>query len=653
MSGARPSSPADMELAELASAPIPSETRPGVSYRLGRAIGRGGFAIACLAERIGPDGNYPVVLKISRPAIVASSDEMVMRVLKKEVVALGRLNERVPPTPFVVRLLDTGSLRIKDGGTWLALPWIAIEYVHGGIEGETLSKRVRYSIEHTGFAFDPARSANVVRQLALGLTEIHAAQVIHRDLKPSNVLCCGFGENEICKISDFGIARPTGVASTFGKMTLGSPGYVAPEQIHLRDEIGPWTDVFSFAAIVYFLLGGEKYFDVTSPVDGVFAAMADERKSLASSKALRPELRQRHDLLRGIDAVLARGTMSDPRGRFESAEAFARALLPWLDVGPASSHDAPRSSSMLLASETARGAPRDPAAWSWAARTAPTRETLIVAVAWDSDGHCLAPTTRGLSYWDGSRFCELTPAPAHPIHAVRRVGAGRWLLAGEGGSILDYGGDEAREVVRCPAPVTVMALDGQPDDILVLLARDASGGAVLHAAVGRHWLKPLSIEPAAAASGLARLGRETWLVAGRTRQGGGFAAVYRPLEWRLDVVASFDDAALVAAAGQAELGRAVAVGGSHVVRVDGDAVEKLDLGAGVTLSACALDVLGGEWFAGTGLVWFAAGDGTAPRRVYENPRFVAPFVSLHADVGRFTAVSVDAAVLEANSPRQS
>src|SRR5258706_1506838 len=102
--------PGAEEIAQIVSAPIASEAYPGVSYTLEQVIGRGGFALACRALRRGPDASFPVVLKIMRPSVVVQSGEMGLRVLKKEVVALGRLNERVPPTPFVVRLIDTGTL---------------------------------------------------------------------------------------------------------------------------------------------------------------------------------------------------------------------------------------------------------------------------------------------------------------------------------------------------------------------------------------------------------------------------------------------------------------------------------------------------------------------------------------------------------------
>src|SRR5688572_30236174 len=91
---------------------IQSELQRGVSYRLERQIGEGGMGSAHLALRQAPDGLSPVVVKLVRPAFGPNSDRAAALVVQKESVALGRLNERVPPCPFVVRLVDTGAFQM-------------------------------------------------------------------------------------------------------------------------------------------------------------------------------------------------------------------------------------------------------------------------------------------------------------------------------------------------------------------------------------------------------------------------------------------------------------------------------------------------------------------------------------------------------------
>lgn len=640
----------DVTLSLLGGAPLRSENRAEVSYSVERTIGRGGFAYAVLATRHAPDGTAPVVLKIMRPETVAQDGDMVMRLFKKEVVALGRLNERVPPAPFVVRLLDTGVTSVFHDGRRLDLPWLCIEHVHGGVEGETLSKRVRYAIKHTGYALDPERVALLTKQLSTALSEIHAAQITHRDFKPSNVLCCGFGASEVVKVSDFGIARPTGMVSTFGELTLGSPGYVAPEQVHLRDEIGPATDVFSFAAVIFFMLTGEKYFDVKSALDGVMVAAQPGRRSLTSAPALSPELAARPEACRAIDTALAHATAADPRHRFRTAGELAASVVPWLVVGPGSGRPSQRLITSVLSARTERVGERDPKAWSWALRQSPGSTRVVVDVAWESDGHCLVATPAGLSFWDGRDWTDLVPPPVWPIHMVRRLGAGRFLLSTEAGRLHAYAAGGTAEVLACPEPErTLTAFAGDLDDVAVMVGVRADASPALFTHCGRHWLRPVPVEGAASIPGLARLDGERWLVTGRTRAGGAFAATFFPLEWRLEPLASPHAPALVCCASQPERGVALAAGGHHVVRVGPAGKSEVVLASGAHWSSCAVDVLGGEWVAGAGSVWFSPGEGAPWAEVWSDRTSKAPFVGIHADADRVVLVSADGGVLEGHA----
>src|SRR5262245_54459787 len=90
---------------------LPSETTPGVTYRLERRLGEGGTAVAYFAERESREGKSPAVVKVILPTVMQQAGDTARMVVQKEAVALGRLNERVPTCPFVVRLMDVGSLQ--------------------------------------------------------------------------------------------------------------------------------------------------------------------------------------------------------------------------------------------------------------------------------------------------------------------------------------------------------------------------------------------------------------------------------------------------------------------------------------------------------------------------------------------------------------
>ncbi|HEX3595311.1 MAG TPA: serine/threonine-protein kinase, partial [Polyangiaceae bacterium] len=307
----------------LAGLVIGSETSPGVKYRLVSPLGEGGMGVAFYAVRESPEGVTPAVLKVVKPDIVGTAGPTALLMIQKEAIALGRLNERVPPTPFVVRFMDTGTVVLRTLNN-IELPWIAVEYVHGGVEGTTLEERVDYSVQNTRYAFDAARAERTIECLSEGLLAIHDVGVIHRDLTPGNILCCGFGANEVPKIADFGIARPAGIQATFGYVLLGTPGYAAPEQSFSSEgDIGPWTDVFSFACLIFYALTGEMYFDANNFAKALLMQRDTKRRSLLETSALSPELRDHPSLCRSIDQVLGQATTVNPTHRLPDARVLA------------------------------------------------------------------------------------------------------------------------------------------------------------------------------------------------------------------------------------------------------------------------------------------------------------------------------------------
>jgi serine/threonine protein kinase len=623
---------------------IESEVQPGVRYFLERHVGEGGMGQAYLARREAPDGAGPVVIKIVRPSVGEGriSPELLAQ---KEAVALGRLNERVPPCPFVVRFIDTGSTVIFG---IIPTPWIAIEYVHGGVEGTTLEDRLTYSLHKTKFAFDPVRAAHAVRCLASGLSAIHAVGVIHRDLTPGNVLCCGFGEGEIFKISDFGLARPEGLGRTFTGLGVGTIGYAAPEQSAESGVVTPQTDVFALACVIHYLLAGAHYFAGESPLSAYAAMQSKERASLLDAPLVSPELRERPDACRAIDRALARATSSSPAERPRTADELAAAILPWLGDQPSG----PRSSRRLVGTIVGVSPPSDLAGYSWVIRQKPRDDLIVLSAAWDTDGHCFAFTPDGPLFWNGQSWAgksgTLADLPRGMTFA-RRSEAGGWLVGGAAGTLAMLDANGLRDVIQANDPrVEFLDGSGQLDDLVIAVGRRSGEPLSLWALSGGRWLKPLPLPGVASVASLARLDDTQFLVSGRYASGHGFAALYLPTQWELSELTVPTTRAFVASVTNLEREIGLVVGSEgHVLRIDTGGVIATRVHGGPDLSAAALDVLDREWVTSLGTLWtraFALGESFRP--AWSDSQWSAPFVSLMADAGLIVAMTADGGIVE-------
>jgi serine/threonine protein kinase len=628
-------------------------TSSSASYRIGKRVGDGGMAVAFFTMRSTPEGKCPVVVKIMRPSIIRQSAPNAWLVFEKETVALGRLNERVPTTPFVVRLIDTGVIAVEQDGRRLDLPWLAVEYVHGSVEGATLTERVKYSVRATKHAFDPARAVRAIDCLAKGIDAIHEVGIIHRDIKPPNVLCCGFGDGEIFKIADFGVARPIGMAATFGGMVVGTPGYAPMELIALNQQVGPWTDVYSFAATIFYLLAGEPYFRARTVGDAIAAARDPKRRSVLEAAALCPELRQREKACREIDHVLARATAIRGADRPQSASDLAASLLGWLSMDARDAASLQKRADRL----THQNVPASSSGWSWINRQNPGHGPMIRDVSWDGDGQCLAATDRGLAFWNGTSWREAPlqglPNPSG-IRFVHRTGPGTWIVGGDGATFCTYTRDGVSAIMTgSDNSISFRHFSGALDDVAVGVGVRLGAPPMLYALVGRRWLKPLPLHQVAVVSSLARVGDARWLVTGRGTDGRGLAAIYSPLDWQIDrfdpgIVTEFSSCEGLLDRG---VGLCSGTGGSVLwVGPSGGRLEQL--GTKRDLSAAAIDVTGRRWAGGAGHLWSReSGDGTQDpwTCLWDDRNWTAPIASIFADIGMVVAVTADGGIVEGQS----
>ena len=700
----------DDQLEILSGVSIPSELAPRVTYRIVSTAGAGAMFISYYAVRCAPEGECPVVVKVLRPSFVRQFGPTASLVVKKEAVALGRLNERVPPTPFVVRLIDTGTLQVEQGGLRFELPWIAIEYVHGGAQGTTLAERVNGSMESTGYAFDPVRAARAVECLTSGVTAVHEVGVIHRDVTANSVLCCGSGEDEVFKISDFGLARPSGLKGTLVGTLVGTLGTAPPEILaNEATSIGPWSDVFSLAAVIYFLLTGEPYFPETSKGNALMAALSPARRSILEARGLHPTLRSQEHACRSIDFVLGWSTAGRAEDRLQEAAALAAMLLPHLrvapvlalpahgeeDIGPKTirrsvadflgdepvpielrralgitSMSSPRvklpdaageggasSGREDMEPQTVRRPSSAPETWNWTTLHHPGSVGVIRSVAWDGYGRCLAATTDGLLFWNGTSWAAATAEGLkHPagIRFVRRIGPGRWLVGGDNSTLAIYTTGGVSGVLQVPGePRCFVSLSGDLDDLAVLVSTAESGPPAIHAFVAKRWLRPFMLDGVSLLSSLARVEDERWMITGRSVDGGGLVGIYSPLDWNMERLLTPNVRAFLASAGQPETGVGLA-GGSEgaVVWRTGQRVFSETIDPSYDLSAAALGTDGRAWVAGGGRIWLQRGQGaTSPAPsfwdcVWAEDSWLGPIVSLFTDLGVVVAMTADGGIVE-------
>ncbi|MEO3873561.1 transporter substrate-binding domain-containing protein [Nonomuraea sp. B12E4] len=199
------------------------------SFRLSGRIGEGGQGIVYLGVN---DQGERAAIKLLH--VKFSGDTIARSRFARELKAAERV------ASFCTARVIEADL---DGDT----PYIASEYIDG--------RALREIVETDG----PLRGTALDR-LAIGtataLTAIHHASIVHRDFKPDNVLIAADGP----RVVDFGIARIIDSTGTITSRAIGTPAYMAPEQI-AGDDIGPYTDVFSWGATIAFAATGQAAFE--------------------------------------------------------------------------------------------------------------------------------------------------------------------------------------------------------------------------------------------------------------------------------------------------------------------------------------------------------------------------------------------------------
>jgi tetratricopeptide (TPR) repeat protein/tRNA A-37 threonylcarbamoyl transferase component Bud32 len=288
---------------------VPSEqTLIAGRYRLLRRLGAG--AMGAVYEAIDHETERRRAIKVMHAHTLDRAD--LRERFRLEAKVAGRVE-----SPFLVDVLDAG---VGQDGT----PFLVMEL----LRGEDLRRRLD-RVEH----FPPAEALRYVEQTALALDRVHAAGIVHRDLKPAN-LFLEEREHEPprVKVLDFGIAKLIeGLSASETTSSAGTPAYMAPEQLRGRG-ITPAVDVYALGMIAFTLLVGAPYWEEerTHARDIVEMALiiVEGPQEPAGVRAARRGVA----LPKAFDAWFAKAAAAEPRLRFESAGAAARALAEALEV---------------------------------------------------------------------------------------------------------------------------------------------------------------------------------------------------------------------------------------------------------------------------------------------------------------------------------
>jgi serine/threonine protein kinase len=203
--------------------------------------------------------------------------------------------------PAIVRFVSHGTL--PDGRPFLVMEWL---------EGVPLSRRLKHQLLTIG------ETLTVAAGIADALGAAHAMGVVHRDLKPANIHLVD-SSIEQPKLLDFGIAsaRGTHAELTDTRAILGTPGYMAPEQIQSSKYAGPPADVFSLGCVMFKCLTGRVPYEGKNTVDVIVSMMTRPPLSLS-------ELR--HDATRPLEGLLSRMLDRDPANRPQTGQEISQLL---------------------------------------------------------------------------------------------------------------------------------------------------------------------------------------------------------------------------------------------------------------------------------------------------------------------------------------
>jgi len=317
----------------VAIAPPPADTLPPgladhLDYEVIGELGRGGMGVVYLV-RNKLMGRLEVLKVVSghlveRPGV---RDRFL-----REVQSAAKLQHKNIVTAY-------SAMRLGESIV------LAMEYV----QGDDLAKEVK-----SGGPLPVINACYFIYQAALGLQHAHERGMVHRDIRPANLIVAREGKKAIVKVLDFGLAKVTSEGQADSGLTregqmLGTPEYIAPEQIRDAQSADIRADIYSLGCTFYYLLTGGPPFRGDSLWDLYQAHFSMDAGPL---NLVRP------DVPVELAAVVAKMMAKDPRRRFQTPGEVAQALTPFFKQGSVAVQGANPEISQVGQPAATQSAPR-------------------------------------------------------------------------------------------------------------------------------------------------------------------------------------------------------------------------------------------------------------------------------------------------------
>jgi serine/threonine-protein kinase len=400
-------------------------------YKVERVLGAGGMGVVVAARHVELD--QLVAIKFVREDAITSQDA-VQRFLREARAAVRLKSEHV------ARVLDVGKL---ESGA----PYMVMEFLEGSDLGKILGERGPLPLD---------AATDWILQACEAVAEAHAAGIVHRDLKPENLfLARTVGGGLKIKVLDFGVSKAIGGGAsgdmsglTRTRAMLGSPLYMAPEQMRSSRDVDARADVWALGVVLFQLLTQRWPFEAETMPELCLKVVTEPPTALGT---------YRPDVHAGICGVIQRCLEKDLKKRFANAAELASALEPFVHPGSRVLADRARlamgsGSAVHSAPHMAAAAPSSPTLQSGSGSTPGT------SAPWGTD-RVITPTPQ-LSPQSSPRALRIPLA----IAGVTIAAGAAFLLLARGASNGPPPRPEApvaaaTEVLR---PATPPAMSGAP-----------------------------------------------------------------------------------------------------------------------------------------------------------------------------------------------